>query len=98
MRRSRTRGVRGKDTGEVGHGLDESTDCVLFSYFDLGDDRREEGGQGTRLRRGLRGGAIRVQSEERRFVHVLGIIAIVRENVGELDREMSNNRVFERVR
>ena len=94
-RRSRTRGVRGKNTGEVRHGLDESTDCVLISYFYLGDDRREEGGQGTRLRRGLRGGAIRVQSEEGHFVHVLEIIAVVRENVGELDRQTTNNRVLE---
>ena len=75
-RRSRTRGVCGKDTGEVRHGLDESADCVLISYFNLGDDRGEEGRQGTRLRRGLGGGAIRVQSKERHFVHVLEIITV----------------------
>ena len=75
--------------------LDESADCVLFSNFNLGDNRGEEGGQGTRLRRGLRSGAIRVQSEERCLVHVLEIIAVVRKNVRELDRQTLNNRVFE---
>ena len=96
--RSWTRGVHGKDTGEVGHSLDESADCFLFNYFDLKDDRREEGGQGMRVRRGLRGGAIRVQSEERCFIHILEIIAVVRKNIGELDRQTLNNRVLEQVR